>query len=337
VRRRGNQQLVRYLPFAVIAIVILMYAVYAFALRAVSSSAPTVQFVVQEGERVPKIADGLKAAGLIRDRNAFITYVTLHDIRAKLEAGTYNLSAADSSQEIATILATGQTASNRMVVPEGYRLSQIEQLAAKNGISNASFEAALAAPHSQSFLDSKPAGTSLEGYLFPDSYEVAKSTTATQLVNAMLDNFGNKVGPEYVQAFAAEGLTLHQGLTIASIVESEIANPDDRPAVAQIFIKRYKLGMSLGSDVTACYAYYLQTGASVCDANAAIAIQSPYNTTLGPGLPPGPICSPGLNSLDAVAHPAATDYLYFLTGKDGKTYFATTYAQHEQNIQKYLN
>ena len=126
MRRRQTQQFVRYLPFAVIATIIVIYAVYAFALRPVSSSAPTVQFVVQEGERVPKIADALKSAGLIRDRNAFITYVTFHDIRAKLEAGIYDLSAADSSQEIAGILANGQTASNRMVIPEGFRLNQIE-------------------------------------------------------------------------------------------------------------------------------------------------------------------------------------------------------------------
>jgi peptidoglycan lytic transglycosylase G len=332
-RPNRRRQLTVYVPLAILAVILFIYAQYEWALRPVTSSAPTVEFTVQSGERVPKIADALKAANLIRDRNAFITYVTIHDIRAKLEAGTYSLSAQESSQEIASILAHGQTLSDRLVIPEGYRLNQIEQLASEDGIPASDFEAALAAPHTQSFLATKPAGVGLEGYLFPDSYQINKTTTATQLVEAMLNNFGSKVGIEYAQAFAAEGLTLHQGLTLASIVEGEVSNQYDRPIVAQIFLKRLKLGMSLGSDVTACYASQDLMRMSACDVN----VDSPYNTTNRVGLPPGPIDSPGLNSLDAVAHPASTDYLYFLTGKDGKDYFATTYAQHEDNIAKYLN
>lgn len=330
-RSKLRHRLTIAIPASFLVLVIAAYAVYQYELRPVSAESGTVDFTVQSGERVPRIADGLKSAGLIRDRNAFITYVTIHNIRAKLEAGTYGLSPSDSSQIIASIMASGHTLANRMVVPEGYRLAQIEALAAKNGIAPVDFEVALAAPHTQSFLAAKPAGVSLEGYLFPDSYEVTKTTTATQLVNEMLDDFGQKVGPEYVQAFAAEGLSLHQGLTIASIVESEVANPYDRPVVAQIFIKRLKTGMPLGSDVTAQYA------ADLLGVPFSTSIASPYNTLNHAGLPPGPICSPGLNALDAVAHPAATDYLYFLTGKDGKTYYATTYAQHEANIAKYLN
>ena len=331
-RRNVRHKLAIAIPGGFLLLVIALYCIYRYELRPVSAQTGTVDFTVQSGERVPRIADGLKSAGLIRDRNAFITYVTIHNIRAKLEAGTYGLNPSDSSQEIAAIMASGHTLANRMVVPEGFRLAQIESLAAKNGIAPADFEAALAAPHTQPFLSGKPAGVSLEGYLFPDSYEVTKTTTATELVNEMLDDFGQKVGPEYVQAFAAEGLSLHQGLaTTASIVESEVANPYDRPIVAQIFIKRLKIGMPLGSDVTAQYA------ADLLGVPFSTTIASPYNTLNHAGLPPGPICSPGLNALDAVAHPAATDYLYFLTGKDGKTYYATTYAQHEANIAKYLN
>jgi len=215
-------------------------------------------------------------------------------------------------------------------VPEGYRLTQIEVAAASLGISTADFKAALAAPHAQSFLSDKPDDVDLEGYLFPDSYQIEPGTTANALVNMMLDNFGRRVGPDYVQAYAAEGLTLHQGLTLASIVEREVSNPADRPIVAQIFLKRYKAGQLLGSDVTAQYA------ASLLGVPFNINLDSHYNTRRYPGLPPGPICNPGLGSMDAVAHPAATDYAYFLTGKDGKTYFAKTYAEHQQNIAKHL-
>jgi UPF0755 protein len=146
----------------------------------------------------------------------------------------------------------------------------------------------------------------------------------------MLDNFGKRVGPEYTQAFAAEGLTLHQGLTLASVIEKEVHSPADRPIVAQVFLKRFKTGMPLGSDVTTQYA------ADQLHVPFDTNLDSHYNTRRYPGLPPGPICSPGLGALDAAARPATTDYLYFLSDKNGKTYFAKTYAEHQQNIVKYL-
>jgi UPF0755 protein len=227
-------------------------------------------------------------------------------------------------------LVSGKALTNRLIVPEGYRLAQIQKMAAQYGIAEADFAAAVKAPHAQSFLATKPATVDLEGYLFPDSYEIDKATTATSLVDTMLATFGERVGPEYVQAFAAEGLTLHQGLTLASVVEREVNIPEDRPIVAQIFLKRFKTGMALGSDVTVHYA------ADLLGVPFNLDLNSPYNTRKYPGLPPGPICNPGLSALDAVAHPATTDYLFFLTGKDGKDYFAKTYAEHQQNIDRHL-
>lgn len=335
MRKLRRRQLQGALIVAFLLLVPASYLVYRLNLRPVSSTGASQQFRVSPGDNAPLIATHLKAAGLIRDRNALITYINLHGLRPRLKAGVYLLSPTMSATEIAEDLAGGKTLTKRLVVPEGYRLSQIEAEAASIGIDKATFQSALAAPHNQSFLASKPADVDLEGYLFPDSYNVDTDTTPAQLVDAMLDNFGRRVGPEYVQAFAAEGLTLHQGLTIASIVEREVNIPEDKPVVAQIFLKRLRTGMPLGSDVTACYAYFLQTGASECNANVAITVSSPYNTTNHSGLPPGPICSPGLSSLDAVAHPATTDYLYFLTGADHKDYFAHTYAEHQQNIAKH--
>jgi UPF0755 protein len=311
------------------------YTVYRLDLRPAAGSGSVKEFQVATGDNAPKIADHLEAAGLIRNRNAFITYINLHGLRPRLQAGTYLITPTDSAASIAEELAGGKTVTKRLVVPEGYRLSQIETEAASIGIDETAFKAALAAPHTQSFLAGKPADVDLEGYLFPDSYQISPSTTPDELVNAMLNNFGKRVGPEYVQAFQAEGLTLHQGLTIASIVEREVNIAADRPIVAQIFLKRFRTGMPLGSSVTACYAYSLQTGSSSCNENSVANIQSPYNTLIHPGLPPGPISSPGLSSLDAVAHPASTDYLYFITDKDHVDRFAHTYAEHQANIAKY--
>lgn len=309
------------------------YYSYRVGLHAVSDTdvtPPAVEFIVKAGQNAPAIADNLKAADLIRNRNAFITYINFHGLRAHLKTGTYSLNPSLSADQIARIIADGRTVTKRLVVPEGYRLSQIREAAATLGVSKADFNAALAAPHTQSFLATKPASVDIEGYLFPDSYQIDSDTTATSLVTAMLDTFGRRLGPEYTQAFAAQGLNLHQALTLASIVEKEVNTPADRPIVAQVFLKRLKTGTLLGSDVTVHYA------ADLLGVPFNLDLNSPYNTRKFVGLPPGPICSPGLGSLDAVAHPSATDYLYFLSGKDGKTYFAKTYAEHQRNIALHL-
>jgi len=326
---RPRQQLQLALIVVFLLLLPISYLIYRLDLRPVSSSGQSQQFRVSTGDNAPLIATHLKSDGLIRDRNALITYINLHGLRPRLKAGIYLLSPSMSASEIAEDLAGGKTLTKRLVVPEGYRLSQIETEAASIGIDKASFQAALAAPHGQAFISGIPAGVGLEGYLFPDSYNVGPDTTARGLVDAMLDNFSTRVGPEYVQAFAAEGLTLHQGLTVASIVEREVNIPADKPIVAQIFLKRLRTGMPLGSEVTARYA------AELLGVPFTTNVNSPYNTLLNHGLPPGPICSPGLTSLDAVAHPATTDYLYFITGADQKDYFAHTYAEHQQNIAKH--
>lgn len=316
---------------AVIAcLAIIGYVSYRVGLGPAASAGETQVFEVKLGQNPNSVATALKQAGLIRNRTAFLTYLNFHFLRTRLKAGTYSLSPTKPAPFIVEIITGGQTLINRLTVPEGYRISQIEDLAAKKGITKAAFEAALAAPHTQAFLATKPANVSLEGYLFPDSYEVNATTTASQLVNSMLDTFGKRVGPEYVQAFTAQGLTLHQGLTLASIVEREVSIPADRPIVAQIFLKRFREMQSLGSDVTVHYA------SDIAGVPFNLDINSPYNTRKYVGLPPGPIASPGLSALDAVAHPANTSFNYFLSGNDGKTYYAKTYAEHQQNIQKYL-
>jgi UPF0755 protein len=304
-----------------VVLVAAAYTAYRLELRAPATTGAAQSFHVKAGQSAPSVATGLKAAGLIRHRDVFITYLNLHGLRGRLQAGSYSIAPTLSAPQVADMLANGRTVADRLVVPEGYRISQIEALAADYGIAKSEFRAALAA---------RSTGAGLEGYLFPDSYEVTPATTAAQLVEAMLANFNRRVGPAYVQAFSKQGLTLHQALTIASLVEREVNIAADRPIVAQIFLKRFRLGMPLGSDVTTEYA------SDLAGVPFNLDINSPYNTRKFAGLPPGPICNPGLNALDAVAQPAATDYLYFLSGKDGKTYFAKTLAQHEDNIVRHL-
>lgn len=306
------------------------YATYRVLLAPPSESTTEEMFVVVSGESAPTIAKHLKEAGLIKSPTAFVTYLNLHGLRADIKAGSYSLSPNLSAGEIAEIMADGKVTTKRLVIPEGTTLAKIIDLAADQGVDAQAMRFALASPHYQAFLSSKPANVDLEGYLFPDTYQIGATTSAADLVNAMLDTFGQRVTDQYVAELSAQGLTLHQGLTIASIVEREVNKAEDRPIVAQIFLKRYRMGMPLGSDVTVHYA------ADLAGKPFDLSIDSPYNTRKYAGLPPGPICSPSLQSIEAVMKPAKTDYLYFLTGKDGKDYFAKTYDEHQRNIAKYL-
>lgn len=305
---------------------------YYLALRPVQAgSTKTVSFEIPSGQGAPEIATRLKAAGLIRDRIAFQLYIDLHGLRADLQAGTYSLSAAKSSSQIADLLSQGKVARNLLVIPEGSNLVQIEKLAAARGIATADFKAALHDNYNDTYANQRPAGVDLEGYLFPDGYQINSSTTAHSLIQTMLTTFDQKITPDLASSLQAQGLSVNQGLTLASIVEREVANSADRPTVAQVFLSRIKAGQALQSDVTVQYA------ADQLGVPFNLNLDSPYNTYRSKGLPPGPICSPGLDALTAVAHPSTTDYLYFIAGKDGKTHFAHTLAEHQANIAKYLN
>ncbi|HSX41688.1 MAG TPA: endolytic transglycosylase MltG [Candidatus Saccharimonadales bacterium] len=298
-----------------------------------SAGGDTVTFRVETGEGTPDIGDNLAEAGLIRSKTAFVWYVTLHGLRRDLQAGNYELSAADSVADIADALSHGKVSVNRLVVPEGYTLKQIAKLAEDKGISQQQFEAAVSGSYNNDFLAARPpeGQVTLEGYLFPDSYEVSKPVRPNVVVQQMLDNFAQKVqAAKLVPGFAARGLTLHQGVTLASIVEKEAGKETDRPMIASVFYNRLKAGMPLGSDVTILYA------AEVKGVPFDIRLDSTYNTYTHRGLPPGPICNPGISSMKAVANPATTDYLYFLADKQGNVHYAKTAAEHEANVKKYL-
>lgn len=295
-------------------------------------AAGPVSFRISQGQSAPDIAAGLSKAGIIRSQTVFLWYVTLRGLRADLQAGNYDLSPASSVPDIANILSHGKVSVNRLVVPEGVTVAQIKKLAAAKGISNQDFDAAIAGPFDNDILGSRPPGdTSLEGYLFPDSYELTKPVRPQALIRDMLNNFKAKANQAgLVKAFSSQGLTLHQGLTLASIVEKEAAKDSDRSLIASVFYNRLKIGMPLGSDVTVLYA--AEAKGVPFDVN----LNSAYNTYRVKGLPPGPICNPGISSMKAVAEPAATDYLYFLADKNGTVHYARTAAEHEANVQKYL-
>ena len=318
----------------VIAIAIVASLVwYRIELQPVNPKATQpVSFQISSGTGVTTLSKQLAAQGIIKNATVFTIYVTVRGLRGELEAGTYDLYPNQSVPQIANVLSHGRISQNTLVVPEGYTVTKIRALAETKGISAADFNSALGATYANSFLAGRPAGdSSLEGYLFPDSYELSKPLRASTLIQDMLNGFGQKADQAgLTSAYAAEGLTLHQGVTVASIVEREAGKPQDQPIIAQVFLKRLQLGMKLQSDVTVDYASLL-TGLPF-----SVSLNSPYNTYVAAGLPPGPISNPGLGALEAVAHPATTDYLYFLADKNGTVHYAQTAAEHEANVQQYL-
>lgn len=298
---------------------------YQSQLKPVSQSDSLQVVTIPLGATVQEIGDNLQSKGVIRKSWAFQWYVRNKDVRAKLQAGTYALRPSQSVQEIVDILATGQIKRDSFTILPGRTLSKVKQDMINGGFAPDDVDAALepAQYENHPALSDKPKGASLEGYLYPETFQKDANTTPQDIIRASLDQMQLRLTPEVRQAFVAQGLTTHQAVTLASVVESEVGNAADRQKVAQVFLKRLKIGMNLQSDVTVHYGVSVKNDA--------------YNTYAHPGLPVGPISNVSETSINAVAHPAATDYLFFVAGDDGITYFSSTQAEHDQAVRDHCS
>lgn len=335
-RRRWPRRLV----WIIVVVVVLLAAAtvgiriaYDQNLEPVSSSDATVMVTIADGSSVKEIAAKLKNMGLIRSTWAFEWYVSSNEVRSALQAGTYALRPNQSMEQIVAQLTHGKIATNLVTILPAQRLDQLRTAFKNAGYSDDQVTAALDSANyaSNAALVDKPAAASLEGYLYPDSFQKDSGTSLQTIVNESLDEMGKRLTPDLRSAFAAEGLSTYQGIILASIVEEEVGNPTDRAQAAQVFLTRLHSGIPLGSDVTAFY------GAILAGKTPAVAYDSPYNTRLHQGLPPTPISNVSDSSLQAVAHPAATNWLYFVSGDDGKTYFSQTEQEHETQTAQYCH
>jgi UPF0755 protein len=253
-----------------------------------------------------------------------------------MQAGTYRLSPAESTPQIVEHLVNGLVDEFSITFYPGATL--VDNTAAKDkydvttvfkkaGYSEKEISSALAASYASPLFDGRPSGQGIEGYVYGQTYNFSTGVKVPDILNRTFEEFYSVVKDnDLVQKFATHGLNLYQGITLASIVQREASDPTDQKQVAQVFFSRLALDMVLGSDVT--YQYIADKTGVPRDPN----LDSPYNTRRFGDLPPGPIASPGLSALLAVANPAKGDYLYFLAGDDKKTYFAKTLAEHEANI-----
>lgn len=301
-----------------------------------------VKFMVKDNDSLSQIADNLASAGLIKNSLAFQIDARLSGRDNSLKSGEYSFRKVMSATDIIDLLVKGAGDSNvfNFTILPGETLASIKKKLIKQGYKESEVEAAFLKKYDNPVLSTIPTDGSvpdelrLEGYLFGETYEFYNDATVEEIIMRALDEMEKVVKDNNLTAlYQDRGLTLHQGITLASIIQKE-AKADDQATVAQVFLSRLKLGLPLGSDVTASYAAdYLDPERKLYKDNAAvIAIDSQYNTRKYNGLPPGPISNPGISALRAVANPTETNYLYFLTGDDGKMYYSYTEAEHNQNV-----
>ncbi len=308
--------------------------IYFNNLEPVSRISQGVKLVtIEQGMTVDQIANALKDAGLIRSTWAFRLYVSSKEVRDSLEAGTYSFEVTQSTPEIVSQLSHGKIATDLVTIIPGQRLDQIKASLLNYGFSSSDVEKALdpATYAGNPALVDKPAGASLEGYIYPESYQKTSSTKPQQIVHSSLKEMGDRLTPDLRAAFSAQGLSTYQGIILASLVEQEVAKQTERAQAAQVFIKRLRIDMPLGSDASTIY------GSLLAGQGRSLTYDFPYNTLLHKGLPPTPISNVSESSLQAVAHPANTDYLYFVTGDDGTTHFTRTLEEHEAAALKYCH
>jgi UPF0755 protein len=301
-------------------------------LRPVGASQKNVTFTVPKGAAVQEVAASLKAAGLIRASWAFEWYFRTNDLGNYLQAGTYRLRPSLSVSEIADVITQGKIATDLVTIVPGQRLDQIRTTLIRTyGFSEASVDDALRPSHyaDHPALVDKPKKASLEGYLYPESFQRTADTTPTVIIRSSLDQMQKYLTPDLRAGIVRQGLTVHQGVILASIIEQEVGNGVDKKTVAQVFLQRLREDRKLESDATASYGAVLSGQAQSLTRNQILSFDSAYNTYIHAGLTPSPISNVGISSLEAVSHPAQTNYLYFVAGDDGKTYFSRTLAEHE--------
>jgi len=313
----------------------------------VSASAPVnapITVDVNEGDSANVIAARLARAGVIQSAELFTELTALEGLQNGLAAGQYQLARGMPATEVIARLHAGDTGAIRVTIPEGKRIEEVGAILEKAGVVSAqSFvDAVQTGNFSYDFLAGNSAASSLEGYIFPDTYNFPQHNKPDDVVNLMLRDFGQRLTPDIRSAFQQQGLSIHDAVTLASIVEREAEAPGERPIIASVFLNRMRLGMPLQADPTVQFALtanpqsLTQFGLWKPELTPDdLTVSSPYNTYVVNGLPPGPIANPGLDSLQAVAHPAQTNYLFFVAKDDGTHAFAATYAEHQANIAKY--
>lgn len=293
----------------------------------------TQVLVIEKGQTGSEIADMLFERGLIRSTQGFKLWLYLSGTNDKLQTGHYQIPNKVTVRELISLLQEGYVESIRVTIPEGYTVGDIAIVLEKNQIMKAKdflAEAKTFVPYPY-MKGTRPATYPVEGFLFPSTYEIPVGATPREVIQMMADEMNRYLTPAVKKQIQAQHMSIHDFVTLASIVERESLFDADRPTIAGVFKKRLAHGIPLQSDATISYVLgYAKENVTIGDTQ----LQSPYNTYVSKGLPPGPIANPGKKSLDAVLHSENTDYLYFVADKEGHNHFSKTYEEHLAEVNK---
>lgn len=298
------------------------------------------RFEVKQGEDIFSLSKRLEKSGLIASRYAFLWHIAREGKAHSLVAGTYALSGNLTIAEITFMMTEGKTVpcDIRITFPEGWDIKKMTLRLTANGLPGAEFLALAEKPlprwrQSFDFLRDIPANASLEGFLFPDTYFFDPEVSAESIIEKILANFGKKIDTELRTAIKEKKRTLYETVTLASIVENEVKSEADRKMVADLFLRRLAVGQALQSDATVKYILGID---KIQHTFEETRVDSPYNTYMRAGLPPGPIGNPGLVSIRSVIFPESNPYFYFLSDPStGRTIFSVTYEEHLENKSLY--
>ena len=302
-----------------------------WALAPAASTGPEIVFAVERGSSLVRVARDLEAAGLVRSASALEWYARLRGLADRLKAGDYGLTAAMSPAEILALIESGRVKTYQVAIPEGFTAAEIASLLERKGLVDAeAFLELVRDPASPRAFGVE--GPTLEGYLFPETYQLPRGLSAEEIAKLLVDQF-QSVWVEIGAQARARGLSMREVVTLASIVEKETGAPEERPLIASVFHNRLQRRMRLESDPTVIYGIPdfdgnlrrrdLENGAN------------PYNTYRIAGLPPGAIASPGADALRAALSPADSDYLYFVSRNDGTHRFSVTYREHVNAVNRF--
>lgn len=310
-----------------------------------------VAFSVKKGEGAKEISINLEKQGIIRHSGIFRVYVLIFSFSQKLQAGDYLLSPSMSIPEIVEKFVAGQVKKERITIIEGWNLRDIADYLESQGVANKkdffelagypaefySSESSLPQPKDFSgefeFLKEKSKRVSLEGYIFPDTYEIIAGTPLEDVIRKTLSNFSQKLTPELRQEIVAQNKSIFTIITMASLIEKEVRTLDDKKIVSGLLWKRLKVGMPLQVDATISYITGKKTTKISREETQIVSL---YNTYKYQGLPLGPICNPGSDSILAAIYPEDSDYWYYLSTPEGETIFSKTLQEHNIAKAKYL-
>lgn len=329
-RRRFVKRIVIMSIVAVVVAILAMCAWFIVQLTPVDSkNTDKIAIDVKMGTTPDDIAKQMRQNKVIRSELVFLLTARAKGVHNKLQAGVYRISPSESTFEVLDHLVKGSLDTFDVTFLPGATVKENKAVLLKAGYDKREVDEAFDATYDSPLFEGKPKDADLEGYIYGDTYKFSMGLPAKKVLERVFAEFYGIINERALdKAYAKKGFTLYQGITLASIIQRE-AGGGDEAQISQVFLKRLSINMPLGSDVT--YQYIADKTGVTRDVN----LDSPYNTRRYPGLPPGPIASPGLVALRAVALPAEGEYLYFLSGDDNVTYYGKTLEEHESNIRQH--